>query len=112
LASTDVTDPDPPLPRKFLLMQNIPNPFNGGTVIPFEVAEMTLLDNAEIQVAIYDVLGREVYLQTAYPIQGQGRIVWNGRDRRGRAVSSGVYFYRLIINGKAIGATRRMVVLR
>ncbi|MCD6335311.1 MAG: T9SS type A sorting domain-containing protein [Candidatus Latescibacteria bacterium] len=109
LASTDVTDPDLPLPRRFLLMQNMPNPFNAGTVIPFEITQS---DNAETRIAIYDNLGREVYIQQVYVTQGRGHIVWNGRDHRGRSVSSGVYFYRLIINGEIIGVTRRMVLLR
>ena len=109
LEGTGVTDPDPPLPRRFMLMQNIPNPFNAGTVIPFEVAEQ---DDSNIHIAIYDNLGREVFAQKVRAVNGQGRIVWDGRDHRGRTVSSGVYFYRLILNGKIIGATRRMVLLR
>ena len=115
LEGTGVTDPDPPLPRRFLLMQNIPNPFNAGTVIPFEITDpsrMTLSDNAEIRIAIYDNLGREVFTQKVRAINGQGGIVWEGTDHIGHTVSSGVYFYRLIINGKIIGATRRMVLLR
>ncbi len=110
LKSTDVTDSDPPLPRRFLLMQNIPNPFNARTIIPFEIAEP---DDSNIHIAIYDNLGREVYTQKVCAThQGQGRIVWNGTDRGGRSVSSGVYFYRLMVNGKIIGTTRRMVILR
>ena len=92
-----------------MLMQNIPNPFNAGTVIPFEVAEQ---GDSNIHIAIYDNLGREVFAQKVRAVNGQGRIVWDGRDHRGRTVSSGVYFYRLILNGKIIGATRRMVLLR
>jgi hypothetical protein len=109
LDSTGVTDPDPPLPGRFLLMQNIPNPFNAETIIPFQITES---DNADIRIAIYDNLGREVYTQKISAIRGQGRIAWNGRDYSGRIVSSGVYFYRLIVNGKIIEATRRMVILR
>jgi len=110
LKGTDVTDPDPPLPARFSLMQNIPNPFNAGTIIPFEVAES---DNAEIRIVIYDNLGREVYKQTAHAShRGREHIVWDGRDHSGRTVSSGVYFYRLIVNGKVIGIPRSMVVLR
>ena len=109
LEGTGVTDPDPPLPRRFMLMQNSPNPFNSGTVIPFEVAEQ---DDSNIHIAIYENLGREVFAQKVRAVNGQGRIVWDGRDHCGRTVSSGVYFYRLILNGKIIGATRRMVLLR
>ncbi len=110
LDSTEVNDPDPPLPGRFLLMQNSPNPFNAGTVIPFEITQP---DDADIRIVICDNLGREVYTQKIYAShQGRGCVAWDGSDHSGRAVSSGVYFYRLMINEKLVGAARSMVILR
>ena len=43
------------LPLEIRLGQNYPNPFNPATVIPF-----TLPEASEVQVAIYDLLGRRV----------------------------------------------------
>ena len=41
---------------------------------------------------------------------GPHRIVWDGRDRRGKTLSSGIYFYRLNNGEKTI--TRKGVLLR
>ncbi|MFH1006007.1 MAG: CARDB domain-containing protein [Candidatus Latescibacterota bacterium] len=110
LDSTGVTDPDPPLPKRFLLMQNIPNPFNAGTIIPFEIVQP---DDSNIRLVIYDNLGREVFAQQVLAShQGRGYAVWDGRDPDGRTVSSGIYFYRLMINNRFVGPARSMVILR
>ena len=48
-----------------------------------------------------------------YPLpQGLGvhHVPWNGRDEDGRAVASGVYFYRLEVGGEVL--TKRMVLLK
>jgi hypothetical protein len=41
---------------------------------------------------------------------GTHRIEWRGVDRRGRSVSSGVYYYRLTAGKERI--SRKMVLLR
>jgi hypothetical protein len=41
---------------------------------------------------------------------GVHHVPWNGRDEDGRAVASGVYFYRLEVGGEAL--TKRMVLLK
>jgi len=41
---------------------------------------------------------------------GPHRISWRGRDERGDAVSSGVYFYRLDAGGET--ATRKMLLMK
>lgn len=59
--------------------------------------------------AIYDVLGREVALLVDEVLAaGHYTVRWNGRDRSGQRVSSGVYFYRLQAGSYA--ATKKMVI--
>lgn len=79
------------LPGAFALAQNYPNPFNPTTTIPFEVAE-----TARVTIRVYDVVGREVAVLVDREFApGRYRATWDGRDRGGQAVASGVYLYRM-----------------
>ena len=64
-----------------------------------------------VTLRVYDVAGRLVttLAQQNYPA-GAHTITWNGIDRRGVSVASGVYFYR--ITAGADTATKKMVLLR
>jgi hypothetical protein len=104
--TTDVDD-DTPRPHFVNAMMSAhPNPFNPSTTIPYEVAQ-----RSRVEVKIFDVAGRHV--QTLVDqIKDQGRYValWHGRDRRGAAASSGVYFCRLTIG--SYSATQRLIMIR
>lgn len=96
----------PVLPESFTLRQNFPNPFNAGTVISYALPHA-----AEVELAIYDILGRKVTtLVDARQSVGSYRIEWNGRDEDGQPVASGVYLYRLKTEDAA--KTRKMVCLK
>ncbi len=97
------------VPSSFELLQNYPNPFNAGTVIPFVVAGA---QSQAVRLQIIDILGRQVRVLldgTAEP--GRHEIAWDGADTHGRYAASGVYFYRLSVNGRASTA-RRMVLIK
>ena len=90
----------------FLLEQNHPNPFNPETTIRF-----TLSEKALATIRVYDVSGR--WVQTIFSRElppGQHKVVWDGKNHKGEAVASGVYFYSLVAGRQT--ATRKMVVLR
>ncbi len=77
------------------LYDNYPNPFNSNTVISFSLA-----DAGEVNLTIYNTLGQEVIrLAGGKYAAGAYRKVWDGRDRFGSRVPSGVYFYELTGNG-------------
>ncbi|UCE07074.1 MAG: T9SS type A sorting domain-containing protein, partial [bacterium] len=79
------------IPGKFILSQNYPNPFNPMTTIQYELPY-----GSEVQLIIYDVVGKEVIrLVDGNQEMGVHRVVWDGRDAIGRGVSSGVYLFRL-----------------
>jgi len=87
----------PSTPRTYRLSQNYPNPFNAETVISYQWSVVSD-QSAEKRVTlkIYDVLGREVRtLVDELQVPGEYRVTWDGRNNRGEAVASGVYFYQL-----------------
>jgi hypothetical protein len=88
------------------LEQNHPNPFNPSTTIAYTIDERT-----NVVVGIYDAAGTLVTrLEQGEQAPGRHEATWNGVDASGRAVGSGVYFYRLE-SGSGAGS-RKMVLLK
>jgi hypothetical protein len=91
---------------KLTLNQNHPNPFNPVTKITF-----VLPQRIHTNLSIYNVEGKLVRkLVDEVLDEGFKEYVWDGKDSRGTALSSGVYFYRLRA-GKDI-LTKKMVLLK
>ena len=68
----------------------VPNPFNPGTVISFD------LPRAErARLTVYDLRGRLVRTLVDGIRGGRQSVTWDGRDRDGRSVAAGVYLVRL-----------------
>ena len=94
------------LPRQFTLGRNYPNPFNPSTIIPFSVPALdALLGRAgfvPVSVEIFNVAGQQVrtLVQEDMP-PGYYRRAWDGRNRAGRPVGTGVYFYRVQVGETA-----------
>jgi hypothetical protein len=90
----------------FALFQNEPNPFNPSTTIRYYLPEI-----ASIRLEVYSASGTRIAV-LADGIQQKGAHVvsWDGRDRNGAAVSSGVYFCSLRAGKGAI--SRKMVLIR
>lgn len=79
------------LPRESALHQNFPNPFNPTTTIRFELPKAS-----EVYLVVYDLMGREVTrLKEEKMPAGYHQVRWNGRDRYGRNLASGIYIVRL-----------------
>jgi hypothetical protein len=107
LAPDGVTDTETPrAPAASFLAQNFPNPFNPATRIAFGLAAP-----ADVSLRIYDAAGRlvRVLVEGARPA-GNYAELWDGRDARGAAVASGIYFYRL--DAGAFESTKKMILLR
>jgi Subtilase family/FlgD Ig-like domain len=74
-----------------------PNPFNPSTQVSF-----VLKEPARVSLVVFDILGREVTtLASGFHPAGRSVATWNGADKSGRAVGSGVYFARLIVTSEA-----------
>ncbi len=101
-----VVDVRPPFSKHFILFQNAPNPFDELTKIRFEL-EMA----SDVELCLYNILGEEVRNLIDGPLgAGTHQAMWDGQDSRGKAVSSGVYFYRLRVGSSA--QTRKMIFLK
>ena len=82
-----IDDGDGTIPAAFALHQNYPNPFNPTTTIQFDLPMAT-----DIHILVYDLLGREVVrLLNQHLEPGFHELIWNGRDRTGRELPSGMY---------------------
>ncbi len=79
------------IPDKFHFEQNYPNPFNPSTVLTFNLPVAT-----QVSLKIYDVSGKLVRtLLDGNKEAGYHSITWTGKNDRGQAMSSGMYFYKL-----------------
>jgi hypothetical protein len=90
---------EPIVPETFELFQNYPNPFNPITTIEFSIAQSE--DGALTQqtnLDIYNILGQRVkeLVNESLPT-GRYRVEWNSTNESGQRVSTGVYFYRLVV---------------
>ncbi|MCB0261272.1 MAG: T9SS type A sorting domain-containing protein, partial [Calditrichaeota bacterium] len=86
--------------------QNYPNPFNPTTVISYQLSVVS-----EINLSIFDVSGRQVReLVDARQSAGAYEVQWDGRNTRGEAVTSGIYFCTLTDGSQR--QTRRMILMR
>lgn len=80
------------LPSAYALHPNYPNPFNPSTTLEFDLPMAT-----DIHIVVYDLLGREVVRLVDQRLEaGYHQLVWNGRDRSGREVPSGMYIVLMV----------------
>ena len=92
-------------PETMQLMQNAPNPFNGRTSIAF-----TLPVSAHVELSIFNIAGQLVSsLTPGRLVPGAHELHWDGRDRAGRNIGGGTYFYRLTAGEHS--QTRRLMLL-
>ncbi|NOS85829.1 MAG: S8 family serine peptidase [Ignavibacteria bacterium] len=89
------------IPNVFKLYTNYPNPFNPITKIKFDIAK-----NTNAKLLVYDVLGRVV--ETL--INGDLKAGRYEVDFDGYALSSGVYFYKLVTNDFV--DTKKMLMIK
>jgi endoglucanase len=108
-----ISDPDadgvkarPEAPERFGLLPNYPNPFNPSTLLSFEVDKP-----GRAAVAIFDLKGTELFrMERMIAAPGIQRADWNGCDRFGRPLPSGIYICRLECGNRY--AVRPMVLMR
>ncbi len=113
--------------RGVALEQNYPNPFSGETRIPFVLGPDLFQDGQPVvvRVRIFNVLRQLVAVPVAldhptaagqpalelrFDSPGRYLLYWDGTDRDGQPVASGVYFCQIVANrSRDIG---KMIVTR
>ncbi|MDZ7304383.1 MAG: ammonia-forming cytochrome c nitrite reductase subunit c552 [candidate division KSB1 bacterium] len=88
-------------PVDYALFQNYPNPFNPTTTIHY-----SLKTTGRVSLKVYDTIGREV-ATLVDRVQGAGQhaVMFDSRN-----LSSGVYFYRLSVNGFV--SSKKLIVMK
>jgi Secretion system C-terminal sorting domain len=100
-SASEISNPES-FVRDYSMEQNYPNPFNPETIINYELGITNF-----VTLKVYDAVGKEVaMLVNERQNEGRYSVTFNGSK-----FSSGLYFYRLQINGKESEA-RRMLLLK
>lgn len=103
--SVDIVVPE--LPQGFALFQNYPNPFNAETMIQYQISD----GRQQVRLEIFDILGKKVRtLVNENQSAGSYRVKWDGKDDRGKDVSSGIYVYK--IDAVNLSESKRMILVR
>jgi len=90
-----------------LSLHSYPNPFNPSTIILFTISKET-----NVNLSIYNIKGQKVKILIHNKLaKGSHSIIWNGDDNKGKSVSSGLYFYKLNLDGKT-GAVNKCLLLK
>ena len=84
------------IPRTTSQVSNYPNPFNPSTTIEFSIQT-----DSKVEIAIFNIKGQKINtIANNRFTQGSHSIFWNVDDELGKPVSSGIYYYKLNVNGK------------
>lgn len=96
------------IPAQYELHQNFPNPFNPETTIQFDLPQA-----AEVSLAVYNVTGQLINSLVNSKIDaGSHSFKWAGNDNSGNQVTSGVYFYRINVNGGEWQHMKKMLFVK
>ena len=94
--------------KSFILKQNYPNPFNPTTTIEFTLNQNNF---ANVRLVIYNALGQKVRtLFNGVLSEGNYKFQWDGLNDALNHVATGMYIYRLEVNGKA--EVRQMILIK
>jgi len=101
-------NPEPPSTSDFaVLYQNYPNPFNSNTDINFSIME-----EGQVEISIYDVKGRKIVTLLNRNISANELVTvsWDGKDKSGMKLASGIYIFKLETNGEVF--TKKMTLAK
>ena len=102
---TNIDENEAPNINYFLA--NYPNPFNPSTTIDFFIQ-----NDSNVELSIYNLKGQKIKILVQDEFNsGDHSIMWNGDDELGKAVSSGIYLYKLNVNGKT-EAVKKCILLK
>ncbi|MDP8201949.1 MAG: right-handed parallel beta-helix repeat-containing protein [Candidatus Tenebribacter burtonii] len=87
-------------------LTNFPNPFNPSTTIQFSIPQ-----ESEVELTVYNIKGQKVKtIVDATCEMGINTAIWYGINNYGNKVGTGIYFYQLKVDGKAIKTKKMMLI--
>jgi hypothetical protein len=87
-------------------LQNHPNPFNPSTTIQFSIPQ-----ESKVELTVYNIKGQKVKtIVDATCEMGINTYIWNGTNNFGNKVGTGIYFYQLKVDSKAIKTKKMMLI--
>lgn len=98
------------IPSTYSLSQNYPNPFNPTTTIKYQIPFVS-----DVKLTIFNILGQHIITLVDENKQpGSYKITWNGKNKYGQQVASGIYVYRLSANTqqKIFENSKKMLLLK
>ncbi len=101
-----------PVPDKYNLYQNHPNPFNPTTTIKYELPEPS-----SVRLVVYDLRGNELKTwENGNESPGFKQINWQATDTHGNKVPAGIYIYKLTATShetnKVFSKSMKMVLMK
>ena len=90
----------------FSLNGNYPNPFNGETIISYDIPK-----NGFVNISIFNVAGQLITnLVNEYQLYGEKKVFWDTKDAAGNHVPSGIYYY--VVSTGIYKEARTMTLLK
>ena len=90
----------------FSLNGNYPNPFNGETIISYDIPK-----NGFVNISIFNLAGQFIInLVNEYQLYGEKKVFWDTKDETGSHVPSGVYYY--VVSNGIYKEARTMTLLK
>ena len=99
------------VPEQTSIHQNYPNPFNPNTTIRYDVG---LLDGLRqnVTINVYNLVGQNIATLVKDQDQiGQFKVQWDGFDKHGQQMASGIYFVQLTTK-TGIVKNKKMMLLK
>jgi hypothetical protein len=87
------------------LLASVPNPFATSTELRFELPVAS-----PYEIDVFNVAGQRVRAFHGIGRTGANAVRWDGCDDQGQKAGAGVYYYRLVSNGRS--GSRSVVLLR
>jgi len=104
--SVSIEDLSMDVPDNAILLENYPNPFNPTTTISYQLPE-----NCNVELIVFNLKGKKVKILVNEKLDyGNHTIIWNGKDDNNKAVSSGIYFYKLKTDNNE--ETKKMILMK
>ena len=91
----DLDNRETKMPFTIKVGANFPNPFNINVSVPIFSSEAQI-----VKIKVYDILGRNIFEDKLMLNIGENIYTWNGVDKIGADIVSGIYFFHTMWSGK------------